>query len=230
MIRAVVFDFDGVIANSEPLHYRGLSDVLANVGVHLTESDYYTRYLGYDDAGALRCVSDDRALGWTALDIEALVARKAERLEELERSGSLLFPGAADAVRRLAERCPLSIASGALGAEIRRILEREGLTEYFVEIVAAEDTAAGKPDPEPYLRAVDAMSIALSGSLLPDECVAVEDSVWGLESARRAGLRTVGVTHTYPADRLDLADVVISHLDALTWELIFAIGPQARRA
>src|SRR5262245_43435114 len=149
MLKAVVFDFDGVIANSEPLHFRAYRDVLALAGVTLTEADYYARYLGYDDVGAFRAISSDRNLTWNNTVVSDLVRNKAGRMEELEREQSVLFPGAADAVRRLGSRFPLAIASGALGAEIRRVLDRESLSDAFAVLVAAEDTRASKPAPDP---------------------------------------------------------------------------------
>ncbi len=150
-----------------------------------------------------------------------LVARKSARLEELEGAASVLFPGAAAAIRRMAEKCPLAIASGALRAEIMHVLNREDLAGFFPVVVAAEDTPTSKPAPEPYRRAVERMAAATGVALAPSDCVAIEDSRWGLESARAAGLRTVGITHTYPADTLtDAAEAVILHLDQLTWELL----------
>ena len=111
---------------------------------------------------------------------------------------------------------PLAIASGALRLEILRILDRAGLAQCFGAVVAAEDSPAGKPAPDPYLRAVDRLSAASGQLLAPGECVAVEDSHWGLQSARAAGLRTIAVTHTYPASALGAADLRIDHLDQLT--------------
>jgi HAD superfamily hydrolase (TIGR01509 family) len=221
MIRAVVFDFDGVIANTEPLHFQALRDVLAQQAVALTEAEYYDRYLGYDDVGAFGAIAADRGVQWDPGHVARLVARKAARLEALEGAASVLFPGAAAAIRRMAEECPLGIASGALRAEIVHILNREDLAGFFPVVVAAEDTPTSKPAPDPYLRAVEQMAAATGLALAPSDCVAIEDSRWGLESARSAGLRTVGITHTYPADTLTCAaDTVISHLDQLTWELL----------
>lgn len=215
-LRAIVFDFDGVIANSEPLHFRAFRDVLASSGVDLTERDYYARYLGFDDVGVFTTVGGDRGKIWTAREIADFVADKALRLEELERDVSVLFPGAADAIRRAAAAMPLAIASGALGPEIRRILNRADLTRHFAAIVSAEDTPASKPAPDPYIRAVELLREQISGpSLQPSECIAIEDSRWGLESARAAGLRTVGVTNSYDAAELGLADLVIGSLTDL---------------
>lgn len=221
MIRGVVFDFDGVIANTEPLHFRAFRDVLAQEAVALSEADYYSRYLGYDDVGAFGAIATDRGVQWDPGHVAGLVARKAARLEALEGAASVLFPGAAAAIRRMAGECPLAIASGALRAEIMHVLNREDLAGYFPVVVAAEDTPTSKPAPEPYLRAVERMAAVLGVALAPSDCVAIEDSRWGLESARSAGLRTVGIAHTYPAGTLTCtAETVILHLDELTWELL----------
>ncbi|MGH9144124.1 MAG: HAD family hydrolase, partial [Vicinamibacterales bacterium] len=211
-LRAIVFDFDGVIANSEPLHFRGYRDVLAEEGIALTEPDYYAEYLGFDDLGAFEAIGRRHDAGWNGVRIRDLVARKAVRLEALEREGSMLFPGAADTIRRAAARVPIAIASGARGEEIRRVLLRERLTSCFAAIVAAEDTAVSKPAPDPYLRALALLGSAGADRLHPSECVAIEDSHWGLESARAAGLRTVAVTNTYATDQL-VADFTIASLD-----------------
>jgi beta-phosphoglucomutase len=213
-LRAIVFDFDGVIANSEPLHFRGYRDVLVQEGIALTEPDYYAEYLGFDDVGAFEMIGRRHGAGWTAAQIQNLVARKAVRLEELERNVSVLFPGAADAIRRAAAALPIAIASGARGDEIRRVLRRERLSSCFTAVVAAEDTAVSKPAPDPYLRALTLLAPAVGDRLLASECVAIEDSQWGLESARAAGLRTVAVTNTYAADQL-VADFTIASLEAM---------------
>jgi beta-phosphoglucomutase len=215
VLRAIVFDFDGVIANSEPLHFRAFRDVLAPRGVELTEPDYYTRYLGFDDLGAFRAIAKDRGRTWSAGELASLTADKAGRMEALERDASVLFPGAADAIRRAAAAVPIAIASGALGAEIRRVLDGANLTHYFKAIVAAEDTTAGKPAPDPYQRAVALLSKSVGDAVLAGDCVAIEDSRWGIASARAAGLRAVGVTSSYDAEELSGADLIIGSLAEL---------------
>jgi beta-phosphoglucomutase len=219
MIRAVVFDFDGVLANSEPLHFRAFRDVLAEEAISLSEAAYYDRYLGFDDAGAFEAIAADSGHRLTRARIAQLIERKARVMEELERHASVLFPGAREAIVRMAALGPLAIASGALRAEIVRVLRHERLDGYFPVLVAAEDTPASKPDPAPYRLAVEQLA-ARNGRLDPRECVAVEDSRWGLQSARDAGLRTIAITHSYPADQLTVADTVIERLDLLTEGLL----------
>jgi beta-phosphoglucomutase len=207
-LRAIVFDFDGVIANSEPLHFQAFRDVLAGEGLALSEREYYDQYLGFDDVGVFR------AVGVETTRIDHLVKQKAIRVEALERDVSVLFPGAAAAVRRLAASVPLAIASGSIAADIRRVLDREELSQFFVAVVSADDTSKSKPAPDPYLHAVAQLDAVCGGHLSPRECVAIEDSRWGLDSARAAGLRTVGITHTYDAGTL-VADLVVDALDRL---------------
>jgi beta-phosphoglucomutase len=214
VLRAIVFDFDGVIANSEPLHYQAFRAVLEQSGIAFHEKEYYDRYLGYDDIGVFKALAEDRGVSWATDHIAGLVRSKAEKIEQLERHASILFPGADAAIRRAAARVPLAIASGALGVEIRRVLDREGLTSCFKAIVAAEDTPVSKPAADPYQRAVTLLAEAVGRPIRPPECVAIEDSPWGLQSARAAGLRTIAVAHTYDRTALE-ADAVISSLDEL---------------
>jgi len=211
MLRAIVFDFDGVIANSEPLHFRAYRDVLQEEGVLLTEQDYYRKYLGYDDVGAFVAIAEDNRRTWSDDAVTDLVRRKAVRLEALEHDVSVLFPGSEKAIREAAKAMPIAIASGALGGEIRRVLDRAGLTSCFAAIVAAEDTPVSKPAPDPYLRAVELLG-SVNGPLSAADCVALEDSRWGLQSARAAGLRTVGVAQTYSPEALGPADLVIESM------------------
>ena len=221
MIAAVVFDFDGVLANSEPLHFRAFREVAARRGLTLTEPEYYNRYLGFDDVGAFRAMADDQGAPLSSDDITALVAEKADVLEALEREGSVLFPGAREAIARMASRGPIAIASGAIKPEILRVLDREDLRRYFHVIVAAEDTPLSKPDPAPYRLAVEQLSAHVGVRLTPNECVALEDSRWGLQSARGAGLRTIAITQSYDAAALAAdADIVIDTLDELTPALL----------
>jgi HAD superfamily hydrolase (TIGR01509 family) len=215
MLRAIVLDFDGVIADTEPLHYRAFRDVLAGEGVDLTEASYYERYLGYSDVRAFEVIAADEGRTWTADFIGTLVARKARLLERLEGQSSVLFPGAEAFIRRASEVVPLAIASGALRAEIQRVLDRADLARCFAGIVAAEDVAASKPHPDPYRRAVELLARHTPPPLVAADCVAIEDSQWGIESARAAGLRTVGVTHSYDAAALKDADLVVPALAEL---------------
>jgi beta-phosphoglucomutase len=217
VIEAIVFDFDGVLANSERIHLAALTQVLSGIGVTLTADDYFARYLGLDDAGAFELVAEEHALQLDAARIASLTEQKSVLFDEMITGADVLFPGARECVRRLAGRYPLGIASGALRHEIESLLAGAGLTECFDFIVASGETPRSKPYPDPYLRAAE-----LHGRP-PAVCLAIEDSRWGIESARAAGLRCIGITTSYPAQELPGADRIITALDEFTVELILQI-------
>jgi beta-phosphoglucomutase-like phosphatase (HAD superfamily) len=206
-LRAVVFDFDGVIADTEPLHLKAAQRVLADAGMHLDTTAYYERYLGFDDAGMFRALATDIGVHLDAQSVATLVEDKSRVLESLIDDGSVLFAGVRDCIERCAAHVPLAIASGALAHEVDQILRRTGLRRLFQVVVGAGDTPRSKPHPDPYARAVELLRVDSGQDLEPAQCVAIEDSPWGVQSARAAGLRCVAVAHTYPADELRKTDV-----------------------
>jgi beta-phosphoglucomutase len=218
-LQAIIFDFDGVVANSEPLHLRAYQMTLADEGMALTAQEYYRNYLGYDDIGAFQAIGRDRGLALSVAKVAELVARKGRHLQGLMHGGDVLFPGAADFIRTGAARVPIAIASGALRHEILEILDAAGLTSLFSAIVASGDTPESKPSPAPYRLAFERLG-ALHRGLEPKRSVAIEDSQWGLASARGAGLRCVGVTNSYPASELRDAELIVGGLDDLTLDAL----------
>ncbi len=219
-LQAIVFDFDGVIANSEPLHLKAFQQVLADEGILLTSQRYYSHYLGYDDVGVFGAIGADLDVPMSPERVANLVRRKGEALEAMIHSGAVLFPGAADFIRAAAAAVPIAIASGALRHEIDEIVSAAGLADLFVTVVASGDTPQSKPAPDPYRLAFDRLQQASGGRLEPWRCVAIEDSRWGLESAHGAGLRCVGVTTSYPASELGNAELVVDGLHALRLEAL----------
>jgi beta-phosphoglucomutase len=215
-LQAIVFDFDGVIADSEPLHLRAFQQILAEERIELSAADYYSRYLGYDDVGLFQALAADRAVTMTDRQVTELVARKGVRLQQMLHDDHVLFPGAVEFIRTAAAEVPIAIASGALKPEILSIIEAAGIDELFTTIVAAGDTPQSKPSPAPYRLAFEQLRAKSGRELDPRRCVAIEDSRWGLESAQGAGLRCVGVTNSYPAKELPQAELVVSGLGALT--------------
>lgn len=216
-LQAIVFDFDGVIADSERLHLRAYQDVLTPHGLAPSDDDYYDRYLGYDDRGVLRMLMRDRDVALQDADVEKLIALKGTRYEELAAAGEMLFPGAEGFIRTAAAAVPIAIASGALTHEIEDVLTRTGLRSLFPVIVGADQTEHSKPHPEPYQTAFGRLRAHSGLPLEPWRSVAIEDSKWGLMSARGADLRLVAVSTTYPAHELrSEAELVCSGLSALT--------------
>jgi beta-phosphoglucomutase len=219
-LQAVIFDFDGVIADSEPLHFRAFQQALAEDGLELSPKEYYGRYLGYDDVGAFQAYGEDHGLPMDAGRVAALVARKGVKLQAMLHGGSVLFPGAVEFVRIAASAVPIAIASGALRHEIDEVIAAAGVANLFSTIVASGDTPESKPSPAPYRLAFERLRDTTGTALDPRRCVAIEDSRWGLESARGAGLRCVGVTNSYPADELTGAELVVSGLQTLTLDAL----------
>ena len=219
-LQAIVLDFDGVIADSEPLHLRAFQQVLREDGIELSSGEYYGRYLGYDDAGLFSAIGLDRGIPMTEVDVATLVARKAAKIEGMLLAGSILFPGVKDFIQEASAVVPIAIASGALRHEIDKIIEAAGVATLFSTIVAAGDTPESKPSPAPYVLAFERLREATGDDLEPRRCVAVEDSRWGLQSARGAGLRCVGVTNSYPAGELKGADLVVDGLKELTLQML----------
>jgi beta-phosphoglucomutase len=213
--RAVLFDCDGIIADSEPLHLRAFQDVLAPLAITITKAEYADRYLGLDDRGvfaeALRLHgrADDRQM------VATLMAAKAAGFRRVLETEMRIYPGVAEFVQALSG-VPLAVVSGALREEIEIILRQAGLRDAFTAIVGAEDVRAGKPDPEGFLRALATLG---GGTAAIDAraCLVVEDSLTGLEAATRAGMRRLAVTNSYSTAELrPLADLVVPTLAGLT--------------
>ena len=219
-LQAIILDFDGVIADSEPLHFEALRQTLAEQAIELSREDYYGRYLGYDDHGFALVLARDRGMPVGPEWAGNFVARKGEKLQALLDAGAVLFPGAAEFIRRAAGTVPVAIASGAQRHEIEQVVSAAGLGRHFTTIVGAADTPESKPSPDPYRLAFDRLRQKTGRDLAPARTVAIEDSHWGLESARGAGLRCVGVTTSYAAADLPGAELLAPGLNRLTLDVL----------
>ena len=230
-LAGVIFDFDGVLADSEPLHLRAYQEVLAPRGIELAATDYYNRYLGFDDLGVFRAVARDQEWTLSEETLAELIRTKGERFDTLVGQGDALFPGAADCVRRVSAAVPVAIASGALGSEIEALLTTTGLRHHFKVVVASGDTPRSKPAPDPYRRAVELLRpFTDAAEHDAGACfVAIEDSKWGIESALGAGLHCIAVAQTYPADQLRDAHAVVSTIGEVRVETARKLCGQVTR-
>ncbi len=231
MISAVIFDFNGVLVDDESVHFELFREVLEQEGVKITSRDYHDRYLGYDDAGCFEHALADHGQSYDQDRIAGMIARKGKRYFEVAEKGLRYFPDAAAALRRMTDRYPVAINSGALRAEIVYTLDKLGAQEHVSAIIAAEDALRCKPDPAGYVQALDALRLTHSElELQPEQCLVVEDSTAGIQSAKGAGMKAVGITQTYTAAELTAAgaDATIDALSELTpaWiEATFAPSP-----
>lgn len=209
-LRAAVFDFDGVIVDSEPLHYRALRDALLPEGVEITEEEYLRIYLAHNDRVAIQKALAHHGERADPKRMERIEARKIGIFAGLIPAIPV-FEGAREVVGALGAEIPLAIASGARHNEIEAILAGLGLRDAFQAIVGAEDAERTKPDPAPYLEAARQLAARAPG-LDPTECVAFEDSIPGIAAALGAGMKVVGVAHSYSADKLRAAHRVVDTL------------------
>jgi HAD superfamily hydrolase (TIGR01509 family) len=212
-LSAIIFDFDGVIADTEPLHFASFRQTLAEIGISLSESDYYADYLGYDDRGCFIAAlsAHQRPADPTAL--AQLMERKAHAYLHSVSDHLVIFPGVHEFIREAAATYPLAIASGALRHEIDVILEQAGLRKEFLHITGAEDVTKGKPDPQPFLHALDALNRQhRKQAISAESCLVIEDSIPGIRGAKTAGMKVLGVANTHRSQDLHEAHAVAESL------------------
>ena len=218
MLRAVIFDFNGILVDDEPIHLEIFQKVLKEEGIPLTEKDYYARYLGFDDRGAFRAVFQDHGRKLDDAALAELIERKADYYRASIGQRTVIFPGVKELIPTLAARFPLAVASGALRDEIELILQSAGLKNYFQVIVSANDVKEGKPQPEIFVKALQWLNRSLGNAapIAPSECLVIEDSKEGIAGARRAAMRCLAVTNSHPAEELRSADAVVTSLAEVT--------------
>jgi beta-phosphoglucomutase len=197
-MRALFLDFNGTLSDDEPLLCRIFEELFAEAGKPLSEEDYYAELAGFSDREVIH--------RWLGRYDAALEQRKIERYLELA-DGSTIGEEARAAVREAAERVAVGVVSGSARAEIQPVLDAAGLSSAITVLVSADDIRRSKPDPEGYLIALHLLGVE------PGDAAAVEDSEAGVAAAKAAGLYTVGVTTTLPAERLSRADAVASRVD-----------------
>jgi beta-phosphoglucomutase len=209
-LKSIIFDFDGVLADTESLHLRGFQIVLSAVGIHLSAEDYARKYVGLTDAECFRAVSLTHRQAFTSSEVDRLIRQKSAWMLEAMECSSVILSGTADVVRSLAGQYRLAVASCALREEIERSLQVAGLIDAFEVIAAAEDVRSGKPDPSIYLYALDKLNEndPLDGA----SCLAIEDTPVGIRAAQGAGMKCLAVATTLPAPRLAAADAVVPSL------------------
>ena len=211
--RAVLFDFDGVIVNSEPLHFYAFHEVLKTERIEISEDEYYRDLIGFDDRGAFRKIFERRNRVLEPKILLALMARKSGIMMDLIQDRRFTaLPGVEEFVRSLWRTRPLAICSGALREEIEAMLEGVSLRDCFQVIVAAEDVAVGKPDPSGYLLTLKLLSEKTKKTLAPADCLVVEDAPTVIRSVKSVGFPTLGVATSYPLMKLSDADWAVKTL------------------
>ncbi len=216
----MLFDFNGVIADDEPVHQEMLQKVLAEDGITVTDAQYHDIYLGFDDKGCFEFAFESNNRPIDAAKVAELTTRKSAYYDAYIETHLVLFPGAVACVKRLAAEFALGIVSGALRHEIEMICRIADITDCFAFTVAAEDTLRCKPDPEGYIKGLARYNAAAPARIDAGQCVVIEDSLAGVAAAKGAGMPCVAITHSYLADELSHADKVIDHMSAFTPKLV----------
>jgi len=219
MIRALIFDFNGVLADDDPIHMEAFSRVSEEEGMSFTEAEYLETYLPMNDRDCFTTIFRNYSRPLTPEKLEEMIRRKGVYYFQAIAGKSVLFAASATAIKSAAGRLPLAIASGARREEILHILRVGGIETCFSAIVSAEDVRFGKPHPEPFSRAHEKLK-EMHDSLQASECVAIEDSIGGIHSAHGAGMRCVAVAHSYGPERLREAApewIIDSIADFLSW-------------
>jgi HAD superfamily hydrolase (TIGR01509 family) len=201
-LKAVLFDFNGVIINDEAIHQELIDEILIQENLRPSPDEYWQVCLGKSDRVCIAELLKRRGRFVTDTYLTELVARKAQayqsKLEALEKLP--IYPGLEDAIFNIrAAKLPMGVVSGALRCEVELVLTRAGIAQHFAVIVAGDDITVSKPEPDGYLLAVEQLN-----QKYPDlnakvwECLAIEDTPAGIEAAKRAGMQVVGVANTYP--------------------------------
>ena len=222
MLRALIFDFNGIIVDDEPIHFELFKQVLAEEGIKLTEADYYARYLGFDDRGAFTAAYREHGRSLDEKLLARLIDRKAIYYQSEIRNKVRIFPGVEKLVTTLVPVLPLAVASGALRQEIETILSAAGLLKHFAVIISAEDVDHGKPEPEIFLKALARLNAQVEDGHPIDaaDCLVIEDSKEGIRGARRAGMKCLAVSNSHPIELLQEANAVVRSLEEVDLSLL----------
>lgn len=217
LIRGLIFDFNGVIVDDEPLHARAVQQVLREEGIDVPLAEYYDKYLPFDDYNCLLNILRDRGEPVDEPRLRDLITRKRRHYFAQVRDNIPALKGSIGFIRSLPGELPAVIASGAARKEIEFLLNELGVKDRFLKIIAAGDVANSKPHPEAFFKAFETLCAQVP-ELDRSEVVVFEDSFLGVKAARAAGLKCVGLSTSYSAERLAEAHLVIDSLEGWTVE------------
>jgi HAD superfamily hydrolase (TIGR01509 family) len=195
---------------------EALGRVLAEEGLTLTSETYFAEYLALDDRGCFEKAFSNFNDQTAVKDVDELIRRKGRYVEAVMQSGVQILPGAGELIRLAANSYPLAIASGALRSEIQSVVNSGGLADCFKAIVSAEDVPRSKPYPDPFLKALELINSTSIQTINPEECLVIEDSIYGIRAAHQASMRCLAVTNSYPKEKLLEAELVVDSLAGLS--------------
>jgi beta-phosphoglucomutase len=217
MMKAIVFDFDGVVVDSEPVHYKAFMELGKGFGVAFDYEHYLRYYVGFDDRDAIRSMLIEGGMPAEDSHIAELRQQKQLVFEQLVGQGAAAIPGAVELIDEAYSQLPIAIGSGATTLDIELMLDSIGKRDRFEIIVSSDHVSRSKPDPTTYRMAVEQLADKHPElELTPGDCLAIEDTAAGIESARGAGLMTLGLATTGSATLLSRASRVEQTLQGVT--------------
>lgn len=209
MLNAVIFDFDGVIIDSEALHHKVFNQIFSSYKINISWEEYHHIYIGFDDENAIKTAFKNNKKRINKKLISELIHKKAILFEEaLNNKEANIFPGAIELIKSIPARLPVGLCTGALRSDIEPIITGLKIKNIFKSIVTAEDTKKNKPYPDPYKKSLKQLDIKN-----PKSVVAIEDTPAGIHSAKAAGMKVLAVTNTFPSKYLLDADAITSSLE-----------------
>jgi beta-phosphoglucomutase len=226
-LAAVVFDFDGVIVNTEPLHFVAFREILETKGLAFNWEEYVSYYLGFDDRNVFKNAFKRGGRILRRADLSKLLQAKARSFQKLAKEKDVRpFPGVVPLIKSLANTIPLALCSGAVKSDVEPILRKLKFDRVFDVIVTAEDVAASKPDPESYVLALKRLRKAFPAkNIVANCCVAIEDTPAGILAARGAGLSVLALSNSYAPEKLRAAAKIVPSLKRITRnDLIRLVG------
>lgn len=217
MTNAVIFDYNGVIADDERIHREAFATVLGAIGLHLDNELYDEHFLGRTDYDGLASLRTAFVKAFEQSSITELVSKKRQVYTSLLRSKDVLYPKAEKVIRRLARYFRLAIVTSSSRDELLAVLARGDLVWNCSCLTTADDVKRGKPDPEGYLKSLHCLKVT------PSDALAIEDSPSGVQAAKSAGLRCIAVLHTTIETKLQMADLIVPTIGDIDQRVVLEI-------
>ena len=208
-MKIIIFDFDGVILDSENSHFIAFNEGLKNLNINISEDEYYSKYISLDDRGVITNVVNDKNISVTNEEIDMIIKNKNDYFESRLIDNSKHFPGVEELIIQLSKNFVLSIGSGAKRSEIIKTLKNNNIYDYFEIIVSANEVNNPKPNPETYNRVLENINTDFN----INEIIVIEDSPGGIEAAKSAGLKCIAITNTFDNKQLRKADIIVSNYE-----------------
>lgn len=217
--KAIIFDFDGVITDTEPVHMQAWLEVFRPMGITFGKEEYDENYLGLNDRDFLDAVGRLHNRPFPAEEKERLIPNKLEKSLALLSHGIPVLPGVEDFIELLQHRCMFAICSGANKNEVNFVLKKLEWSGLFDPVVTQEDVKNGKPDPEGYRLVIERLAEReRTHKISPADCLAIEDSPKGIAAAHAAGIKCLAISNSFEPGALKEADWVLASLSEFELE------------